>query len=313
MTRWLLHDVSSEDGGSNGDTQYHPTPEEIERGCERWLAENPGGRASNCPCEEALRLGKKVRRREVLPAISDWKKNFRFWSGSTRSTAPSAPTADVTPTPTVPPRAQVLGCIAGDSGHTETDREKREIRMGALICVFVLIAFAVLLRLALTPKARRARREREEREARERAEAAAAKEKEIRRSWRTGMFAVQPDGTQIVVMVMHPEDESFGDFGAGLVDERGLNVNSQCVSRAASPNPTHRRQYSTGHGYEFDASREVVVNADTDADTDAEEASVEIPVERPVTAAPPPTPAPEEEAEEITADVVVAVNLDGTR
>ena len=93
--------------------------------------------------------------------------------------------------------------------------------MGALICVFVLIAFAVLLRLALTPKARRARREREEREARERAEAAAAKEKEIRRSWRTGMFAVQPDGTQIVVMVMHPEDESFGDFGAGLVDERG--------------------------------------------------------------------------------------------
>ena len=141
------------------------------------------------------------------------------------------------------------------------------------------------------------------------AEAAAAKEKEIRRSWRTGMFAVQPDGTQIVVMVMHPEDESFGDFGAGLVDERGLNVNSQCVSRTASPNPTHRRQYSTGHGYEFDASREVVVNADTDA----EEASVETPVERPVTAAPPPTPAPEEEAEEITADVVVAVNLDGTR
>lgn len=206
---------------------------------------------------------------------------------------------------------QVLGCIAGDSGHTETDRDKREIRMGALICVFVLIAFAVLLRLALTPKARRARREREEREARERAEAAAAKEKEIRRSWRTGMFAVQPDGTQIVVMVMHPEDESFGDFGAGLVDERGLN--SQCVSRTASPNPTHRRQYSTGHGYEFDASREVVVNADTDADTDAEEASVETPVERPVTAAPPPTPAPEEEAEEITADVVVAVNLDGTR
>ena len=311
MTRWLLHDVSGEDGGSNGDTQYHPTPEEIERGCERWLAENPGGRASNCPCVEALRLGKKVRRREVLSAISDWKKNFRFWSGSTRSTAPSAPTADVTPTPTVPPRAQVLGCIAGDSGHTETDRDKREIRMGALICVFVLIAFAVLLRLALTPKARRARREREEREARERAEAAAAKEKEIRRSWRTGMFAVQPDGTQIVVMVMHPEDESFGDFGAGLVDERGLN--SQCVSRTASPNPTHRRQYSTGHGYEFDASREVVVNADTDADTDAEEASVETPVERPVTAAPPPTPAPEEEAEEITADVVVAVNLDGTR
>jgi len=311
MTRWLLHDVSGEDGGSNGDTQYHPTPEEIERGCERWLAENPGGRASNCPCEEALRLGKKVRRREVLSAISDWKKNFRFWSGSTRSTAPSAPTADVTPTPTVPPRAQVLGCIAGDSGHTETDRDKREIRMGALICVFVLIAFAVLLRLALTPKARRARREREEREARERAEAAAAKEKEIRRSWRTGMFAVQPDGTQIVVMVMHPEDESFGDFGAGLVDERGLNA--QCVSRTASPNPTHRRQYSTGHGYEFDASREVVVNADTDADTDAEEASVETSVERPVTAAPPPTPAPEEEAEEITADVVVAVNLDGTR
>jgi len=267
MTRWLLHDVSSEDGGSNGDTQYHPTPEEIERGCERWLAENPGGRASNCPCEEALRLGKKV-----------------------------------------------LGCIAGDSGHhTETDRDKREIRMGALICVFVLIAFAVLLRLALTPKARRARREREEREARERAEAAAAKEKEIRRSWRTGMFAVQPDGTQIVVMVMHPEDESFGDFGAGLVDERGMNVNSQCVSRTASPNPTHRRQYSTGHGYEFDASREVVVNADTDADTDAEEAPVETLVERPVTAAPPPTPAPEEEAEEITADVVVAVNLDGTR
>jgi hypothetical protein len=221
--------------------------------------------------------------------------------------------ADVTPTPTVPPRVQVLGCIAGDSGHTETDRDKREIRMGALICVFVLIAFAVLLRLALTPKARRARREREEREARERAEAAAAKEKEIRRSWRTGMFAVQPDGTQIVVMVMHPEDESFGDFGAGLVDERGLTMNSQCVSRTASPNPTHRRQYSTGHGYEFDASREVVVNADTDADTDAEEASVEIPVERPVTAAPPPTPAPEEEAEEITADVVVAVNLDGTR
>mmetsp|Transcript_6376 Transcript_6376/g.28786 ORF Transcript_6376/g.28786 Transcript_6376/m.28786 type:complete len:265 (+) Transcript_6376:210-1004(+) len=264
MTRWLLHDVSSENGGSNGDTQYHPTPEEIERGCERWLAENPGGRASNCPCEEALRLGKKV-----------------------------------------------IGCIAGDSGHTETDREKREIRMGALICVFVLIAFAVLLRLALTPKARRARREREEREARERAEAAAAKEKEIRRSWRTGMFAVQPDGTQIVVMVMHPEDESFGDFGAGLVDERGLN--SQCVSRTGSPNPTHRRQYSTGHGYEFDASREVVVNADTDADTDAEEASAETPLERPVTAAPPPTPAPEEEAEEITADVVVAVNLDGTR
>ena len=169
-----------------------------------------------------------MRRREVLPAISDWKKNFRFWSGSTRSTAPSAPTADVTPTPTVPPRAQVLGCIAGDSGHTETDRDKREIRMGALICVFVLIAFAVLLRLALTPKARRARREREEREARERAEAAAAKEKEIRRSWRTGMFAVQPDGTQIVVMVMHPEDESFGDFGAGLVDERGLNC-TVCV------------------------------------------------------------------------------------
>lgn len=221
--------------------------------------------------------------------------------------------ADVTPTPTVPPRVQVLGCIAGDSGHTETDRDKREIRMGALICVFVLIAFAVLLRLALTPKARRARREREEREARERAEAAAAKEKEIRRSWRTGMFAVQPDGTQIVVMVMHPEDESFGDFGAGLVDERGLTVNSQCVSRTASPNPTHRRQYSTGHGYEFDASREVVVNADTDADTDAEEAPVETSVERPVTAAPPPTPAPEEEAEEITADVVVAVNLDGTR
>jgi hypothetical protein len=85
------------------------------------------------------------------------------------------------------------------------------------------------------------------------------------------------------------------------------------VSRTASPNPTHRRQYSTGHGYEFDASREVVVNADTDADTDAEEASVETPVERPVTAAPPPTPAPEEEAEEITADVVVAVNMDGTR
>lgn len=185
--------------------------------------------------------------------------------------------------------------------------------MGALICVFVLIAFAVLLRLALTPKARRARREREEREARERAEAAAAKEKEIRRSWRTGMFAVQPDGTQIVVMVMHPEDESFGDFGAGLVDERGLTVNAHGGSRTASPNPTHRRQYSTGHGYEFDASREVVVNADTDADTDAEEAPVETHVERPVTAAPPPTPAPEEEAEEITADVVVAVNLDGTR
>jgi hypothetical protein len=40
---------------------------------------------------------------------------------------------------------------------------------------------------------------------------------------------------------------------------------------------------------------------------------VETHVERPVTAAPPPTPAPEEEAEEITADVVVAVNLDGTR
>ena len=49
-----------------------------------------------------------------------------------------------------------------------------------------------------------------------------------------------------------------------------------------------------------------MVNADTDAE--------ETPVERPVTAAPPPTPAPEEEgAEEITADVVVAVNLDGTR
>ena len=108
-------------------------------------------------------------------------------------------------------------------------------------------------------------------------------------------------------MYKRQEDESFGDFGAGLVDERGLN--SQCVSRTASPNPTHRRQYSTGHGYEFDASREVVVNADTDG----EEASVETPVQRPVTAAPPPTPAPEEEAEEITADVVVAVNLDGTR
>jgi hypothetical protein len=81
MTRWLLHDVSSEDGGSNGDTQYHPTPEEIERGCERWLAENPGGRASNCPCEEALRLGKKVRRREVLSAISQSrieKRTFVF-------------------------------------------------------------------------------------------------------------------------------------------------------------------------------------------------------------------------------------------
>ena len=143
--------------------------------------------------------------------------------------------------------------------------------MGALICIFVLIAFAVLLRVCLAPRARRERREREEREARERIEAAAAKEREIRRSWRTGMFAVQPDGEHIVVMVMHPEDESMGDFGPALVDEKALEAAARAegagvgvVSRASSPAPpTHRRRYSRGHGYEFDASIGVVVGGRT--------------------------------------------------
>ena len=180
--------------------------------------------------------------------------------------------------------------------------------MGALICIFVLIAFAVLLRVCLAPRARRERREREEREARERIEAAAAKEREIRRSWRTGMFAVQPDGEHIVVMVMHPEDESMGDFGPALVDEKALEAAARAegagvvvVSRASSPAPTHRRQYSRGHGYEFDASMGVVVGGGGE---DGGGGQI-------VAAPPPPTPAGEREdgTGEVTADVVVAVNV----
>ena len=83
--------------------------------------------------------------------------------------------------------------------------------MGALICIFVLIAFAVLLRVCLAPRARRERREREEREARERIEAAAAKEREIRRSWRTGMLAVQPDGEHIVGITEYSGDQYLAD------------------------------------------------------------------------------------------------------
>ena len=185
--------------------------------------------------------------------------------------------------------------------------------MGALICIFVLIAFAVLLRVCLAPKARRERREREEREARERIEAAAAKEREIRRSWRTGMFAVQPDGEHIVVMVMHPEDESMGDFGPALVDEKALEAAARAegagvvvVSRASSPAPpTHRRRYSRGHGYEFDASMGVVVGGGGGGDAVAEGGRVD------ATPPPPPTPASEREdgTGEVTADVVVAVNV----
>ena len=183
--------------------------------------------------------------------------------------------------------------------------------MGALICIFVLIAFAVLLRVCLAPKARRERREREEREARERIEAAADKEREIRRSWRTGMLAVQPDGEHIVVMVMHPEDESLGDFGPALVDEKALEAAARAegagvvvVSRASSPAPTHRRQYSWGHGYEFDASMGVVVGGGGEDGGDGGQ----------IVAAPPPPPTPAGEREdghtgEVTADVVVAVNV----
>ena len=183
--------------------------------------------------------------------------------------------------------------------------------MGALICIFVLIAFAVLLRVCLAPKARRERREREEREARERIEAAADKEREIRRSWRTGMLAVQPDGEHIVVMVMHPEDESLGDFGPALVDEKALEAAARAegagvvvVSRASSPAPTHRRRYSRGHGYEFDASMGVVVGGGGEDGGDGGQ----------IVAAPPPPPTPAGEREdgqtgEVTADVVVAVNV----
>ena len=190
--------------------------------------------------------------------------------------------------------------------------------MGALICIFVLIAFAVLLRVCLAPRARRERRAREEREARERIEAAAAKEREIRRSWRTGMLAVQPDGEHIVVMVMHPEDESMGDFGPALVDEKALVATARAegagvgvVSRASSPAPTHRRQYSRGHGYEFDASMGVVVGGGGGGDDDDVGTSRRGGGGIDATPPPPPTPASEREdgTGEVTADVVVAVNV----
>ena len=164
--------------------------------------------------------------------------------------------------------------------------------------------------MCLTPRARRERREREEREARERIEAAAAKEREIRRIWRTGMLAVQPDGEHIVVMVMHPEDESVGDFGPALVDEKALVVSARAegagvvvVSRASSPAPTHRGRYSRGHGYEFDASMGV---AGDDVGTNFGDGGR-------IDAIPPPPPTPAGEREdgtgEVTADVVVAVNV----
>ena len=78
------------------------------------------------------------------------------------------------------------------------------------------------------------------------------------------------------------------------------------VSRASSPAPpTHRRRYSRGHGYEFDASMGVVVGGGGGGDAVAEGGRVD------ATPPPPPTPAGEREdgTGEVTADVVVAVNV----
>ena len=67
MSRWLLHDLPDEDDGSGGHHQYQPTAEEVEEGCKRWLAQNPGRLAWDCPCEEAIRSGnQQVRRRSRI-------------------------------------------------------------------------------------------------------------------------------------------------------------------------------------------------------------------------------------------------------
>lgn len=57
MSRWLLHDLPDEDDGSGGHHEYQPTAEEVEEGCKRWLAQDPGRLAWDCPCEEAIRSG----------------------------------------------------------------------------------------------------------------------------------------------------------------------------------------------------------------------------------------------------------------
>ena len=56
MSRWLLH-LPDEDDGSGGRQEYQPTAEEVEEGCKRWLAQDPGRLAWDCPCEEAIRSG----------------------------------------------------------------------------------------------------------------------------------------------------------------------------------------------------------------------------------------------------------------
>ena len=57
MSRWLLHNLPDEDDGSGDNHEYQPTAEEVEEGCKRWLAQDPGRLAWDCPCEEVIRSG----------------------------------------------------------------------------------------------------------------------------------------------------------------------------------------------------------------------------------------------------------------